>query len=150
MSTEILARTVAALRVWVAILAVAVGALFAVSTLAFVQAGNANSARARQAAGAQRQASEAKGLAQANIKLTHEVAAQAAEAKRLAVAIQNQGRRLCAEDNARHINTIRAFNHLIAIAVRRAKTPARRFQIQQQAHSSLLIVDALAPLPHCG
>lgn len=75
--------------------------------------------------------------------------AQILKAKRLAEELATQRLEECRRDNSRHVNTVKAFDHLILRAEHRAKTPVRRFQIQQQAHSTMLLINALAPIRRC-
>lgn len=146
---EKLARSVSRLWVVVAALSAAIAALLAVSAIAFFQAHSANQARSRQTRAAQAEAAQAKSLSQTNRRLLAEVADQARRANGLADAIQQQRLHFCHQANSQHVNSIRELNRLIAQAEHKARTAARRQRIRTSAKSSILLIDALAPIRNC-
>lgn len=66
-------------------------------------------------------------------------------------AIQEQRReailRSCTDQNARHDNSVKAFNKVAREAIK--KYPNRAEQIQQSAKSNLAIIEALVPKQNC-
>lgn len=129
-------------RNWLTVLTVWLIGVSILGGWSFVQAQNATDS-------AKNDASQAARLAQANTSLIGDLAIQAHKARLLAEQVAQARVQSCQRDNQRHAATIHAFDKLIAQAEHRAKTATRRFQIQQGARSTLLLIDALAPIRHC-
>lgn len=87
-------------------------------------------------------------LAQSTRALAQRAAAQAAESHRQALAIQQQRRDLCVDQNHRHDATIRQLDFIVR-KIEHTAPPAERAQVKSSRVYNILLINALAPRRNC-